>query len=111
MATDEPASQSLRVLVLTPPEPDATLIRSVLGQARLSAYFCTTVEELCREAEAGAGAALLAEESLQPPAMRCLVELLGRQPPWSDFPLLVFFNGGGESLNTALRMLDILEPL
>ena len=59
--------QSLRVLVLTPPEPDATLIRTVLGQARLASHFCADVEELCREADAGAGAALLAEESLQPP--------------------------------------------
>jgi signal transduction histidine kinase len=110
MAAD-PASQSLRVLVLTPPEPDATLIQTVLGQARLPSHFCASVEELCREIDAGAGAALLAEESLQPPALQCLVELLGRQSPWSDFPLLIFLSGGGESLNTALRMLDILEPL
>jgi signal transduction histidine kinase len=109
--TADPASPSLRVLVLTPPEPDATLIRTVLGQARLTAHFCADVAELCREVDVGAGAALLAEESLAPPAVQCLVDLLGRQAPWSDFPLLIFFNGGGESLNTALRMLDILEPL
>jgi signal transduction histidine kinase/CheY-like chemotaxis protein len=111
MATADSAAASLRVLVLTPPEPDDTLIRTVLGQARLSAHFCADVEELCREVDAGAGAALLAEESLQPAAMRGLVELHGRQPPWSDFPLLIFFNGVGESLNAALRMLDMLEPL
>ncbi len=105
------ASQSLRVLVLTPPEPDATLIQAVLGEARLPSHFCASVEELCREIEAGAGAALLAEESLQPPALQSLVELLGRQGPWSDFPLLIFLSGGGESLGTSLRMLDILEPL
>ncbi len=110
MAADT-ASQSLRVLVLTPPEPDATLIRTVLGEAGLPSYFCATVEDLCREADAGAGAALLAEESLQPPTVQCLIDLLARQPRWSDFPLLIFFNGGGESLNSALRMLDILEPL
>ena len=40
--------QSLRVLVLTPPEPDATLIRNVLGQAGLGAHFCADVEELAR---------------------------------------------------------------
>ena len=105
------ASQSLRVLVLTPPEPDATLIQSVLGEARLPSHFCASIDELCREAAAGAGAALLAEESLQPAAVQFLVELLARQAPWSDFPLVIFLSGGGESLSTALRMLDILEPL
>jgi signal transduction histidine kinase len=109
MSDAEP--QSLRVLVLTPPEPDATLIRGALGQAGLAAHFCADVEELGRELAAGAGAALLAEESLQPPVMRRLVALLGRQPPWSDFPLFIFFNGGGETVGTALRMLDMLEPL
>jgi signal transduction histidine kinase len=105
------ASQSLRVLVLTPPEPDATLIQTVLGEARLPARFCADIDELCREMGAGAGAALLAEESLHPPVVQCLVDLLARQGPWSDFPLLIFLGGGGESLSTALRMLDILEPL
>ncbi|HKI38602.1 MAG TPA: ATP-binding protein [Gemmataceae bacterium] len=110
MTTAETDPQNLRVLVLTPPEPDATLIRTVLGEARLAASFCDNLEELCRQVEVGAGAALLAEESLQPGGVQSLVELLGRQPPWSDFPLLIFFDGGGESLSTALRMLDILEP-
>jgi signal transduction histidine kinase/CheY-like chemotaxis protein len=104
-------SQSLRVLVLTPPEPDATLIQTVLGEARLPSHFCANIDELCRETAAGAGAALLAEESLQPEAVQILVELLGRQAAWSDFPLVIFLGGGGEALNTALRMLDILEPL
>src|SRR5262249_8531031 len=103
--------QTLRVLVLTPPEPDATLIRGALGQARLPTHFCADVEELEREMVAGAGAALLAEESLQPPVSQRLIDRLESQPAWSDFPLLIFFNGGGETVGTALRMLDILAPL
>ena len=71
--TADPASASLRVLVLTPPEPDATLIRTVLGQARLTAHFCADVAELCREVDVGAGAALLAEESF--PLLPCSVEV------------------------------------
>jgi signal transduction histidine kinase len=105
------APHSLRVLVLTPPEPDASLIRTVLRQAGLASHFCADAEELCREVGAGAGAALVAEESLQPPVMQRLVDLFGRQPPWSDFPLLIFFEGGGGSAGTALRMLDMLQPL
>src|SRR5262245_18209630 len=80
------ASENLRVLVLTPTEPDVTLIRTALGEARLPARFCADVAELRREMESGAGTALLAEESLQPPAMRELIEMLGRQAPWSDIP-------------------------
>jgi signal transduction histidine kinase/CheY-like chemotaxis protein len=109
MSDAEP--QQLRLLVLTPPEPDATLIRSALGQARLPTFFCADADELERELSTGAGAALLAEESLQPPVIQRLIALLGQQPAWSDFPLLIFFNGGGETVGTALRMLDILEPL
>ena len=109
----EPSSGALaqRVLVLPFPEPDASLIRAVFDQAGLAARACADVEALCREAQAGAGAALLAEEHLGPDAVQCLVDLLGRQPLWSDFPLVVFFGSGGETTRTSLRLLDLLEPL
>jgi signal transduction histidine kinase/ActR/RegA family two-component response regulator len=105
------ASNDLRVLVLTPPEPDAALIRSALTQAGLPSHCCANVDELARELDAGAGTILLAEESLQPPVMRRLVEMLGRQPAWSDLPVLICFKNGAETVGTALRMLDMLEPL
>src|SRR5262249_61597617 len=100
-----------RVLVLLPPGQDLSFANSVLEQAGLASQRCADGEVFCRELEAGAGAALLAEETLTEPTMRLLVEALGRQPPWSDFPLVAFFGSGGETVQSSLRMLAMLEPL
>lgn len=80
-------SESERVLVLAPAGRDADLARDVLGGVGLEAVACRSMRELCREVERGAGAALLTEEACAPAGE--LVELLERQEPWSDLPLVV----------------------
>ncbi len=111
MNTNIADARSTRVLVLVPPGPDASLIEDVLRQAGVAAHPCADVCDLIARWQEGAGAALLTVESVPPEVMRRLVEVVGRQPPWSDFPLLLLFSGGGESAATAVRMLDMLEPL
>jgi signal transduction histidine kinase/ActR/RegA family two-component response regulator len=111
MSTAEADALSIRILVLAPPEPDDTFIRQVLNQTGQSYVLCPDVEQFAVELRTGAGTALLSEESLTPAVMERLIDLLGCQPPWSDFPLLLFFNSGGERIDTALRMLDMLAPL
>jgi signal transduction histidine kinase/ActR/RegA family two-component response regulator len=112
MSTSETETlSSTRILVLAPPEPDDTLIRQVLNQTGYSYVWCPDIERFDAELRSGAGAALIAEESLTSAVMQRLIDLLGRQPPWSDFPLLLFFNSGGERIDTALRMFDMLAPL
>jgi CheY-like chemotaxis protein/signal transduction histidine kinase len=110
MTTSTPTPSEDRVLVLLPPGPDEALGRAILDQAGLASFFCADVATLCHELETGAGAVLLAQESLEPPALRELIGVLGRQEPWSDFPLVIFFDSVG-SVPTSLRMLDMLEPL
>jgi signal transduction histidine kinase/CheY-like chemotaxis protein len=97
-----------RILILTPTGRDATLTAALLSQelARepeddaaaaqgdTECYCCRDGEELCREVELGAGAALIAEEALVPETVDRLLETLERQAPWSDLPLLVFTRGG-----------------
>lgn len=61
----------------------------VLTKIGLAARVCHDVTELCRLAAEGAGALLLTDEALDEQAMRRLLELLGRQPTWSDLPLLL----------------------
>ena len=102
---------SERVLVLLPPGPDAVLAADVLDQAGLTTHLCADVGELCAQMRAGAGAALLAEEVLDPPALRAVVAVLQRQDVWSDFPLVVFFGSVGPTPRTSVRMLGMLEPL
>ncbi|HZT81667.1 MAG TPA: ATP-binding protein [Gemmataceae bacterium] len=98
-----------RILVLAPVGRDGPLACRVLRQAGLTAVPCATMEELCRELEAGAGALLLTEEALEPEPTRRLVESLGRQPSWSDVPVVVLTRGGGAY--SRLRALRTLEPL
>jgi signal transduction histidine kinase/CheY-like chemotaxis protein len=111
MTPSEPAWTDQRILVLAPGPEDAALIRTVADTARLPNHACADIGELCREFAAGAGALLVAEEMLDPPALRRLVEALGRQPPWSDVPVVTLFGAVEGGPDVGLRMLDLLEPL
>jgi signal transduction histidine kinase/CheY-like chemotaxis protein len=107
----EAAARSERILVLVPGGADAALIREVLTRARLKYSLCADMDELCAQMHSDAGAVLLAEEVLDPSVMQRLVEIVGQQPPWSDFPFAVLFGQVGRSPEVALRMLDLFEPL
>jgi len=78
------------VLVLAPSGRDAALACQVLEQAQISALVCADLAELIAAMDAGAGAAVLANEALTPDAIATLASHLSRQPAWSDFPLLIF---------------------
>ena len=82
-----------RVLVLAPRGRDAALTRDLLARDGLTAYVCDHVESLCAAIEEGAGIALVAEEALDRNSLARLAHVLDAQPPWSDFPLLVFSAG------------------
>src|SRR3954447_15729926 len=104
MAAAEHAAEE-RGLVLAPTPTDAARTRSVLAGVGIAAVPCADLNELCRELEAGAGAAVLTEESLDGEGEGRLAGPLARQPPWSDFPLLLLTGGGADS-PIALRALE-----
>jgi signal transduction histidine kinase/CheY-like chemotaxis protein len=106
--TDE-EQQSLeeRVLILAPTGRDAVLASQLLTAAKVPNHSCADDAELFREIEAGAGAALLAEEALQPWTVNGLLDVLSREGPWSDLPLVVFAQGG----QTSEDILERLGPL
>jgi signal transduction histidine kinase len=79
-----------RVLILTRGGRDGELTREILAETGIVAEIVADIPELCAAIRDGAGAALLSEERLQPAAVRALVELLSEQPPWSDFPMVIF---------------------
>jgi signal transduction histidine kinase/ActR/RegA family two-component response regulator len=85
-----------RVLLLTPTGRDAYLTGRYLLGAGIHVEVCAGMGELCEKCREGAGAALIAEEALTAENRRRLLETLGRQPAWSDFPLVVL-TAGGES--------------
>jgi signal transduction histidine kinase/CheY-like chemotaxis protein len=83
-------ADSEAVLIWTPRGRDAALTARLLERDGLASLVCPDIDALCRGIEHGAGAALLSEEVLMPAAFARLTALLAEQPPWSDFPLLVF---------------------
>ena len=83
------ASEPVLVLVRGP--RDGELTAKLLRQAHVESHLCVDVGELCGRIQDGYGAAaVVAEQMLTPAATERLREILSRQPPWSDFPLLVF---------------------
>ena len=96
-----------RVLVLAPTGRDAVLACQLLASIGLSGHACANAAELHQEIEAGAGAVILADEALHPEVLEGLMDLLGRQPPWSDLPMIVFTRAGEASE----RVLETLVPV
>lgn len=97
-------SDQMHVLVLTPAGRDATVTGGVLSEGGFSARVCSSIGALCVRIKEGAGAAVVAEEALGPVALDQLVRCLRKQPPWSDFPLVLLI--GGRSKAAIPRILE-----
>ncbi|HEX8636006.1 MAG TPA: ATP-binding protein [Pyrinomonadaceae bacterium] len=97
MPTPDSGGADKRVLLLAPTGQDAHLIAKVLGEAGVAAEACRDINDFCEKFTAGAGAAFITEEALDTAALKCLVDALGTQPPWSDFPLVVLTSGGSDA--------------
>ena len=89
MASDNTAVDE-RILVLTPSANDGPATARVLRGAGFLCVVARTIEELCELISAGAGAAVVAEEALSPPAADRVGRLLANQEAWSDLPIIVF---------------------
>jgi signal transduction histidine kinase/CheY-like chemotaxis protein len=97
-----------RVLILAPTGRDASLTGKYLAEAGITVEACTSMEELCARAGAGAGAALISEEALTSHALQCLVEALSQQPAWSDFPIIILTSSGAGANPADLGALKLL---
>lgn len=86
---------SARVMILAPRGRDALVAKCILREADIPADICVDIGELCEQIEAGAATALITEEALGHPESRKLVAWTSRQPPWSDFPMVVLTSHGG----------------
>src|SRR5437762_7160392 len=86
----DPRTVNERVLILAPTGRDGDLASAALTDARLPCSVCHGIEELCEEIERGAGAVMITEEALPAAAMGELRQVLDKQPPWSELPLIVF---------------------
>jgi len=91
MLEDEAHSRlESRLLVFVRGLREGELTARLLREAGLTSELCRTTEELRQKLGEGAGAVLLAEETLTAETTRALADELARQPAWSDLPFLVF---------------------
>src|SRR5271166_7081111 len=86
-----------RVLLLLPTSKDQQVTRGILAAAGISSFPCANINEVCREAARGAGAAILTEEAVLTGGFVPLSRHLKEQPPWSDLPVIVLTTAGEES--------------
>jgi signal transduction histidine kinase len=88
-----------RLLVLAPVGKDASLVEAMLRKDAVACFACHNLERLSQELERGAAAILVAEEAL--PHDSRLIDLIQRQPQWSDLPVLVLTRPGADSAAVA----------
>jgi signal transduction histidine kinase/CheY-like chemotaxis protein len=98
-----------RVLVLAPTGRDAALSRDMLRNDGIEAQICETMDQLSATTLDDVGALLLGEEALTPAAIRQLTDVLDRQPPWSDIPVVLVV--GAEFTSSGTRSMNVLGPL
>lgn len=87
MAPGSPLEE--RVLIVAPAGRDAAQARRILSSVGVDTVECEDVADLCDEIARGVGAAIIAEEALNPPATERLGQALANQPAWSDIPVVV----------------------
>ncbi|AKF51540.1 MULTISPECIES: response regulator [Pseudomonas] len=101
-----PGLLSERAIILAPRGRDSQIAMRILDEAGYPATVARDVPELVRELGAGAGLAIIADEALRNTDMTPLLELLGRQPPWSDLPIVLLTHGPDH--NPSARMGNLL---
>jgi signal transduction histidine kinase len=95
-----------RVLVSAPTGDDAPLIVDVLGREGMDVVALGDLDGLAREWRDGAGALLIASESLNDADCCVLLrQLLEEQEPWSEMPIVLL---GGSGEDEAPRVAELL---
>jgi signal transduction histidine kinase/CheY-like chemotaxis protein len=94
MSESERSNLETRVLLLTPTAKDGAISQRILAAAGLSALVYTSLEDVCREIDLGAGAVVVTEEALLRDKSSQLVKVLQSQPQWSDLPVIVLTAAG-----------------
>ena len=109
MGSDKIRPHELRVLVVAPIGRDARLISELLHRAKIVCETCSP-DALADELQNGAGAAIIAEESLNVEAVESLAAILHQQPSWSDLPLILL-TAAGRVTSATLHRNAVREPL
>jgi signal transduction histidine kinase len=89
-----PEAPERRILILAPSRRDAPTAAAILERAHIHHEICADASILCARLNAGAGAALIAEEALAKESeLALLLSCLEDQPPWSEPPIVLVTAG------------------
>ncbi len=99
-----------RAIILAPTGRDNELIAGLLERAGLPCHVTGSISELSREIQNGAGAAIISEEALAGNGIQEVLEIVDRQPSWSDFPLILLTVGGQVTAESE-RLRELRRPL
>jgi signal transduction histidine kinase/ActR/RegA family two-component response regulator len=103
------ASRSERALILAPLGRDASVAVAILKEAGVVGEIAADLPALCRELDAGAAVAVVAEEALRGQDIGGLAQWIIQQPPWSDLPfVLLAQRGAGLERNPAAGRLSMV---
>jgi signal transduction histidine kinase len=107
--TDD-GNSSESAVILAPRGRDAEIAAQILREAGFAADPTRDLHSLCELIDARAALAIIADEALRTADLRPLADLLSRQPPWSDFPIVILTQRGGglEKNPLAGRLADSL---
>jgi len=97
------------ILILAPTGRDASLTANFLGEFNHDVRICSDMADLCAKSGEDVDLIILAEETLNVNSVQLLVDMLTRQPPWSDIPISII-TSGGEASPERLRILDSIGP-
>ena len=86
-------ADEMRVLVLPATAADGAAIRKLLDSCWIASVVMPSVAGACEAVRAGAGALVVAEETLGTDPSR-LVECIRGQPVWSDLPVIMLSSSG-----------------
>jgi signal transduction histidine kinase/ActR/RegA family two-component response regulator len=94
------------VLVLAPTGRDMPLTCAMIDERlHVACEPCADVADLCNKIRLGAGMAIIADEAMDLPGVRRVLEVLEAQLPWSDLPLLILSSGA----DVGLRLISELR--
>lgn len=111
MSAADITNGELRVLLLLSNGRDAELTAEALTTAGFAVSAYLSLDDLTRAILVdSAGLAIIAQETLTPPALDNLERTLMRQPPWSDLPLVIL-TGNGRAPGAWEAMLQESERL
>lgn len=102
-----------RVLILASTSGRVVVSRETLTEAGFGCEVLADLSTFCKEVQEGAGAILLTEEAFADGTPDCLIEVLGRQPSWSDLPIILLAHQAEQSplAVTALELLGNVTVL